>query len=77
MELISDYWRLNQRLQDASENRAAMCRGERDHAAVALLQWALINTRYLNLPSTTALGTYEDKTAAAVRAVELKNASRW
>jgi peptidoglycan hydrolase-like protein with peptidoglycan-binding domain len=70
MALQSEFWSTNQRLQRAAENSPSMQAFEPDHAAVTLLQQALIDTGIA--PTIKADGIYGPKTAAAVRSVETR-----
>ena len=75
MTLTADRWKQNRRLQQASDDKPAMRRGEPNREAVKLLQQALIDCGFPIADGAT--GNYLSETAAAVRAVEQKfNLSR-
>ena len=69
MALTAPKWKKNTRLQHASNNAPAMRPGEHDHAAVKLLQEALIANGFGAFPAG-ATGNYGGETALAVHQVE-------
>lgn len=68
LALQSDFWKTNPRLQKAVENKPSMKAFEPDHAAVTLLQKALVDTGIQ--PETKVDGIYGQQTAKGARAVE-------
>jgi len=66
--LVSPHWAANARIQNAANNSPPMGQGEGDHAAVTLLQQALIQSGFPVAGGAT--GVFGPQTTAAVTAVQ-------